>query len=333
MQYNIDWMPEFGIDEFHKAEEGEYNVSSLDTDDPIREPERQYLDYYDADETKTYRTTDDWVSPLGEKSSDDRDRFTDSSLLILPDRVFGFTLRSRRWACFDIREKHLQSVREESGYDELQLPDGHKRTLESLVERHFNNKIAVVEQGKRSVDFDFVQGKGLGLVVLLHGSPGTGKTSTAEAIAAKYAKPLLPITCGNLGIDAERVEENLTENFALAQAWDCIVLLDEADVFLAKRAQGDLKRNALVSVFLRTLEYYTGVLFLTTNRTGSFDEAFRSRIHTALYYPDLGRRETENIWESNIRRLLKHKETNQQQISVKDQGQEIIRFAMVHYDW
>lgn len=37
-----------------------------------------------------------------------------------------------------------------------------------------------------------------------------------------------------------------------------VVLLDEADVFLEQRTLTDLQRNALVSVFLRVLEYYDG---------------------------------------------------------------------------
>lgn len=45
-----------------------------------------------------------------------------------------------------------------------------------------------------------------------------------------------------------------------------VVLLDESEVFLEERSQADLQRNALVSVFLRALEYYDGILILTTNR-------------------------------------------------------------------
>ena len=168
----------------------------------------------------------------------------------------------------------------------------------------------------------------MGLIVLLHGPPGVGKTSTAESIASKYGKPLLPITCGNLGERALTVEKNLTASFALAQAWDCIVLLDEADVFLAKRSKDDLQRNALISVFLQTLEYYTGILFLTTNRTGLLDEAFRSRIHVALYYPPLGETETWNIWNSNLNRIVQNKRSNQQTLIVENNGREIIKYAM-----
>ena len=51
------------------------------------------------------------------------------------------------------------------------------------------------------------------------------------------------------------------------------------------------------------LEYYSGVIILTTNRVGEFDEAFRSRIHVSLYYPKLDYESTSKIWERNIQRL------------------------------
>jgi MoxR-like ATPase len=43
---------------------------------------------------------------------------------------------------------------------------------------------------------DIVRGKGKGLIILLHGAPGTGKTSTAETIAEATGRPLLLVTCG-----------------------------------------------------------------------------------------------------------------------------------------
>jgi len=58
-----------------------------------------------------------------------------------------------------------------------------------------------------------------------------------------------------------------------------------------------------ITVFLRILEYYSGILFLTTNRVGTLDEAFKSRIHISLYYPPLDRRQTLDIFEVNIRKL------------------------------
>lgn len=82
------------------------------------------------------------------------------------------------------------------------------------------------------------------------------------------------------------------------------MLLDEADVFLASRDKRDLQRNAIVSVFLRVLEYYSGILFLTTNKIGTFDEAFKSRIHLSLYYDKLDADQTWKIWDVNLTRQL-----------------------------
>lgn len=57
------------------------------------------------------------------------------------------------------------------------------------------------------------------------------------------------------------------------------------------------------SVFLRILEYYTGILFLTTNRVGAIDDAFRSRLHLTLYYPKLNGKQTRKIWKTNLKSI------------------------------
>ena len=80
--------------------------------------------------------------------------------------------------------------------------------------------------------------------------PGVGKTSTAECIAEYTSRPLFPITCGDIGETASTVETNLARHFQLAHKWGCVLLLDEADVFMAKRVLGsanDIQRNSLVS--------------------------------------------------------------------------------------
>lgn len=71
--------------------------------------------------------------------------------------------------------------------------------------------------------------------------------SESECAAISNGRPLLPVTCGDLGLTAGEVEEKLKEVFRLAQDWGCIMLLDEADVFLAQRRAYDVERNALVS--------------------------------------------------------------------------------------
>ncbi|KAL2675639.1 hypothetical protein Neosp_011829 [[Neocosmospora] mangrovei] len=61
-----------------------------------------------------------------------------------------------------------------------------------------------------------------------------------------------------------------------------------------------MDRNAIVAVFLRKMEYFQGVLFLTTNRKQDFDEAFKSRIHVTISYGDLSDDAQALIWERLI---------------------------------
>lgn len=152
---------------------------------------------------------------------------------------------------------------------------------------------------------DVIEGKGNGLIILLHGGPGTGKTFTAESVAEIAKKPLYRVTCGDIGTKPEDVEKYLESVLYLGKMWDCVVLLDEADVFLEQRTLMDLERNALVSVFLRVLEYYEGILILTSNRVGTFDEAFKSRIQLSLHYESLTREQRVVIWKNFLKRLEK----------------------------
>lgn len=98
-------------------------------------------------------------------------------------------------------------------------------------------------------------------------------------------------------------------------------------MFLASRDRHDLERNSLVAVFLRVLEYYRGILFLTTNRVGTFDEAFRSRIHMWLFYPALTKNQTIAIWEMNLRRLQERRRGE-----IIANWEELRRFAEDHFD-
>ena len=201
--------------------------------------------------------------------------------------------------------------------------------VKSLVQNHFMNKGADADDEDDDRENDVVRGKGKGLILLLHGAPGVGKTSTAECVAEANGKMLFPITCGDLGTTAADVERELSDKFHLAELWDCVLLLDEADVFLAQRTKYDVSRNSLVSVFLRVLEYFTGILLLTTNRVGAFDEAFKSRIHVSLYYPPLNWERTEAIWRMHMRRLMERKDRKGVNLHIDEA--EILAFVKKHY--
>lgn len=139
-------------------------------------------------------------------------------------------------------------------------------------------------------------------VAVLHGPPGTGKTLTAEGISELLKCPLYMVSAGELGTDSRVLESELQRILDICHAWGAILLLDEADVFLEKRNMHDIHRNALVSIFLRQLEYFQGILFLTTNRVETFDDAFQSRIHIALRYDPLDRSAKKAIFKMFVER-------------------------------
>lgn len=58
--------------------------------------------------------------------------------------------------------------------------------------------------------------------------------------------------------------------------------------------------SASTLVFLRVLEYYEGIMFLTINRIGSFDAAFKARIHLAIKYPPLTYASRRDLWKAFI---------------------------------
>ncbi|KAK9788085.1 putative Ubiquitin-like protease family profile domain-containing protein [Seiridium cardinale] len=128
------------------------------------------------------------------------------------------------------------------------------------------------------VDVDFVEGKGRDPILLMFGPPGAGKTLTAEAVAEECHAPLYSMSASDLGSSPSEVEKSLDSAFESCALWGALLPLDEADVFVAARSVEGLERNELVSIFLRHLEHYQGVLFLTTNRIQTIDPAFQSRI-------------------------------------------------------
>ncbi|PKS12565.1 hypothetical protein jhhlp_000773 [Lomentospora prolificans] len=87
------------------------------------------------------------------------------------------------------------------------------------------------------------------------------------------------------------------------QLWDAVLLIDEADVYLQARDNQSLSRNELVSIFLRRLEYYQGLMFLTTNRLTAIDGAFKSRIDLILPYSDLDEPARRKVWVNFIQKL------------------------------
>lgn len=142
---------------------------------------------------------------------------------------------------------------------------------------------------------DIIAGKSGGTTVLCAGPPGVGKTLTAEVYAEIIKRPLYRVHSGQLGLNVAAMEAALKEALMRAQRWGAVMLIDEADVYI-KRRDDDITMNAVVGVFLRVLEYFNGLLFLTTNRIDDIDEAIVSRCIALIKFhaPDAAAR--RRIW-------------------------------------
>lgn len=142
-----------------------------------------------------------------------------------------------------LRVKHIGDVAaQKNAFHHLVLPDEVKYTLQAI-----SCSYVKAQEVSRTHNTDIVKGKGEGKIFLLHGPPGTGKTLSAEVVAELTSRPLLSLTCGDLGTTAGEVEERLGRYMNLGQNWGAVVLLDEADIYLEARAINEVKRNSLVS--------------------------------------------------------------------------------------
>ncbi|KAK8110761.1 uncharacterized protein PG998_007218 [Apiospora kogelbergensis] len=208
--------------------------------------------------------------------------------MLCPPQTQGYSLSKKCWCQF-----YVDSVSEVAwqadAWDSLILGGKEKLVLRSLVTSHqYSNQAR-----------DQMLQKGKGLVMLLHGAPGSD-------CGGRDQKALLMTSVGELNKNNYTVlfERELKKILQYATTWKAIVLLDEADVFLEAREDSkNPDRNSLVAIFLKELEYFSGIVFLTTNRVESFDKAMKSRIHLSLGYhppePEVRRR----LWTLCLQRV------------------------------
>lgn len=143
---------------------------------------------------------------------------------------------------------------------------------------------------------DIVEGKSGGTTVLCAGPAGVGKTLTAEVYSEIIKRPLYRVHSGQLGLNVGEMEKALKDVLTRAQRWGAVMLIDEADVYI-KRRDNNIAMNAVVGVFLRVLEYFNGLLFLTTNRVDDIDEAIVSRCIALIKYDPPDRNARRQIWQ------------------------------------
>jgi hypothetical protein len=201
-------------------------------------------------------------------------------------RVFSTDLKQYVYADVDDLEEYSF---DEKALDKLVLPGD----MRQMIGRIFDTP-------HHKIFGDLFKGRHGGMIILANGTQGVGKTLTAEVFAEHTRRPLYVLEMGELGTNLSEVEKSLQRVFARAARWNAVLLFDEADVFLSKRQESDLERSAIVGVFLRLLDRYEGLFFLTTNRAEVIDPAFKSRITLKLDFPELDADARTQVWKKML---------------------------------
>ncbi|KAI3533945.1 hypothetical protein CSPX01_12426 [Colletotrichum filicis] len=301
--------------------EGEKKVGQLDV-----YPEQ----YFEGDRKKDFEIRGDQICDMlwnghkyanydGELMSNKKMKYKGQIILsAFGDQAIQF--EEDKWA-FDMDPEPVDKARPANGSSEVLQPlwlDPTKDSRDSLtwiVSAHVGNiqdlaqeevPEAIVSSEKLKIikalaerqmspkpwSADYIKNKGEGVVILLH-----------ESIAMRKRQPLISLSTSDLRNRTTTLEEELTRWFKMADKWRAILLIDECDLFLERREKKDFARNAIVSAFLGKIEYFGGLLFLTTNRVGHIDDAFMSRVHAVIGFDPLDGTRREKIWDSLLTKL------------------------------
>lgn len=182
-----------------------------------------------------------------------------------------------------------------SGVHDLNLHLDYKRSSKKRLQKknHLVSGFDVVPLGRGEYFGFTLDGNGR---YLLGDFTITHNTLTAEVYSEKMHRPLYKVQSSQLGTDPKTVEDQLKEVLQRAERWGAILLIDEADVYVLERGT-DIRQNAIVGVFLRVLEYYRGVLFMTTNIGNAVDDAIISRTTARFLYERPDKKDQRKLWQ------------------------------------
>ncbi|WP_238431374.1 ATP-binding protein [Streptomyces cavernae] len=189
-------------------------------------------------------------------------------------------------------ERHARRIRPDVGWDDLVLPAGPLARLHELALRA-RHRDQVLGDWRLSAG----GGRGRGVLGLFAGESGTGKTLSAEVVAAELGLDLYVVQLSSV-VDkyVGETEKNLERIFTEADRTDAVLLFDEADAVFGKRSEvrdsHDKHANMESAYLLQRLESFDGIALLTTNLRANIDEAFTRRLDLVVEFPfpDAGQR-------------------------------------------
>ncbi|MEV6402979.1 ATP-binding protein [Streptomyces bobili] len=182
-------------------------------------------------------------------------------------------------------ERHARRIRPDVGWEDLVLPERPLTQLHELALRA-RHRDRVLGDWRLSAG----GGRGRGVLGLFAGESGTGKTLSAEVVAAELGLDLYVVQLSSI-VDkyVGETEKNLERIFTEADRTDAVLLFDEADAVFGKRSEvkdsHDRYANMESAYLLQRLESFDGIALLTTNLRANIDDAFTRRLDLVVDFP------------------------------------------------
>ena len=182
-------------------------------------------------------------------------------------------------------ERLARRIEPEVGWDDLVLAPGVRRALKELSARARHRDTVLVDWRMRRGG-----GRGRGVVALFAGDSGTGKTMSAEVIAADLGLDLYTVNLATV-VDkyVGETEKNLERIFTEATGVNAVLFFDEADAIFGKRSEvrdaHDRYANVESAYLLQRLEAFDGLAVLATNLRANIDDAFTRRLDAIIDFP------------------------------------------------
>ncbi|WP_406690126.1 ATP-binding protein [Saccharopolyspora sp. ID03-671] len=189
-------------------------------------------------------------------------------------------------------------------WDDLVLPEPTQRQLTELAMRARHRDRVLGDWRMRPGG-----GRGRGVLALFAGESGTGKTMSAEVVAADLGMDLYVVDLSTV-VDkyVGETEKNLERIFTEAAGVNGVLLFDEADALFGKRSAvqdaHDRYANVESAYLLQRMETFDGIAILTTNLRANLDEAFTRRLDVIADFPMPDHDQRRALWDRCLGRDL-----------------------------
>ncbi|KAG1803153.1 hypothetical protein EV424DRAFT_338779 [Suillus variegatus] len=209
----------------------------------------------------------------------------EDDIALLPRSVLGFDIERKLWSFSKVDE--IEPIRfNENAWKHVVLDESSKDVIEGVVGAFDFSEEAMADEEQS------------GLVILLHGPSGTGKTATVEAIAEHFKRPLDSLSVYPLPLDTTLLVDTLTSRLDVARLWNSIVLIEAGDILMqTQRHEPIMEEHNRISTILDFFERRRCIVFVTARTTCT---AYMSHFAITIQYPELDGDSRQTMWSNML---------------------------------